>query len=506
MENQQQIDFLPQWFGAKINDGNSDNVAINNAIKFCNQAGGGTIFFPSGKYLLQDTINLLSNVHIEGEGDSTILHNLSNKNTIDIIGYPPDNRIHNIGIKKMIVEGDLNTNSGIIGINILSSFTNFYPRTNNPPNPPGNYYSKQRGDVINITDVTIRNHKSHGLKFEDGSQLLLSGCTIERNGEYGIFVFRLSNHLIVESCGVSRNGKSGIYINHVASNATITGSQFVGNKHYGVNIFGADMPVVSFCSFNQNKLGGIKIHGNNIRRTYGALVTGCLFADNVYENTGNASEIEISETYSASILSNVFYDLNHHLSSYNSYSMIHVRNNVKGCTISGNSWSRFDYASNPDGVIVWGVLNNGNEKVRFDPNVSYINQSVIFNDNNSHNGLQQVYKRNKYIQYTNDSKNNIVFQTKLASTDDFDYPNFILKNGGELSWGGGYYPTDIILKRINKDLMSISSNLESKTISIKQINSNEISRSTNYGTIFLDQDNKLKIKLPNGIIKTIKFE
>ena len=50
-------------FGAKGNGKTSNTVAINNAIKACNKAGGGIVIVPAGKYA-SGTIEMLDNVEL----------------------------------------------------------------------------------------------------------------------------------------------------------------------------------------------------------------------------------------------------------------------------------------------------------------------------------------------------------------------------------------------------------------------------------------------------------
>jgi polygalacturonase len=50
-------------FGAKGNGKVSNTVAINNAIKACNENGGGIVLVPAGKYL-SGTIEMLDNVEL----------------------------------------------------------------------------------------------------------------------------------------------------------------------------------------------------------------------------------------------------------------------------------------------------------------------------------------------------------------------------------------------------------------------------------------------------------
>ena len=54
--------------------GNADvSTQIQNAINAVNAAGGGTVYIPVGTYKVQNTITLLSNVIIRGEGKASNL-------------------------------------------------------------------------------------------------------------------------------------------------------------------------------------------------------------------------------------------------------------------------------------------------------------------------------------------------------------------------------------------------------------------------------------------------
>ncbi len=477
--------FFPQWFGAKINDEKPDNIPINSTINFANQAGGGTVFFPSGTYGISNSIVMKSNVVLEGEGDSSILLNTSeDKNSIDAIGTE-SNRIHGIGFKSLKIMGeDKIKYSGGIGINIAYSFNNEFDDNSRD-------FRVQRGDPISIFDVTILNHKEHGIYFFDGSLLVISNSTIENNKEYGVYVFELSNHLELNNCVIANNRKSGVYLNQVASNCTILGTQFTRNSQYGIVLQRCEQPVVSYNSFNNNFYGAINILGDENKYVDAPLIIGNLFGGNGIYAPGNIYEIDMNYTKGASIISNYFFGVSY----INTLALINIGQNVKGAVITNNHWKE---------------LNSTTQKISFSGD-DYFNQKVVFIDNNSTVSKQEIYHRNKFIEYVNDTKTNTVFQTRLLQTPDYISPNFKLENGGKLSWGGGLNSLDIDFQRVDNQFMNLSSGLQTQIISLMPTALDSVSKSTFeetiYGTIFLDaSDNKLKVKLPDGIIKTIKFE
>ena len=62
-------------FGAKGNGKVSNTEAINNAVKACNENGGGIVLVPAGKYL-SGTIELLDNVELRLEKGAELIASL----------------------------------------------------------------------------------------------------------------------------------------------------------------------------------------------------------------------------------------------------------------------------------------------------------------------------------------------------------------------------------------------------------------------------------------------
>lgn len=60
-------------FGLKANDGQSDSAAINAAISEATANGGGVVQLPQGEIVVDERVNLRSNVILRGQGDATRL-------------------------------------------------------------------------------------------------------------------------------------------------------------------------------------------------------------------------------------------------------------------------------------------------------------------------------------------------------------------------------------------------------------------------------------------------
>ena len=65
-------------YGAKDNGKTSNTEAINKAIKACNEAGGGIVFIPAGKYV-SGTIEMLDNVELNLDKDAELIASLDLK-------------------------------------------------------------------------------------------------------------------------------------------------------------------------------------------------------------------------------------------------------------------------------------------------------------------------------------------------------------------------------------------------------------------------------------------
>jgi hypothetical protein len=95
-------------FGA-VGDGTTDDtVAINNAIIAVNAAGGGTVFFPEGTYLVTDVgnnvaISLLSNVTLNGDGINATIIKLKNNGNAHVINATS---VSNVAITNLTVDGN----------------------------------------------------------------------------------------------------------------------------------------------------------------------------------------------------------------------------------------------------------------------------------------------------------------------------------------------------------------------------------------------------------------
>lgn len=106
-------------------DGVKDQVEINEAIETVRQMGGGTVHLKSGTYIVNERINLCSNLVFTGEGeDKTILKIKDQNNTPQWSVFLADH-ISNTTVTRFKVDGNWRGQRGPGGIGINSNVDGF---------------------------------------------------------------------------------------------------------------------------------------------------------------------------------------------------------------------------------------------------------------------------------------------------------------------------------------------------------------------------------------------
>ena len=62
-------------YGTKADGTTNDSAAIQSAVEACNEAGGGTVYFPAGTYLIHTAVVIYGNVRLQGEPGAKLLRN-----------------------------------------------------------------------------------------------------------------------------------------------------------------------------------------------------------------------------------------------------------------------------------------------------------------------------------------------------------------------------------------------------------------------------------------------
>lgn len=113
-------------YGAKGNGVHDDTTAIQSALTACHNAGGGTVFFPTGTYLITNQLICYSNQNID-LNFSTILQGASISNLL--MGYAVSTMTEYNGVHDIIIQngtfdgGSYTTNNTLLGFDHARNIT-----------------------------------------------------------------------------------------------------------------------------------------------------------------------------------------------------------------------------------------------------------------------------------------------------------------------------------------------------------------------------------------------
>lgn len=216
----------PQMFGAKADGVTDDSAAIQAALSACNTAGGGTVHFPKGTYLMASAATVYSNQYLEGEpgavllradGSTTGLLTISGASDVEVEGLAFDGGAGKVAKSNLITMTN-STNVKISNCDFKNGFS-----SNNP-------------------QKTTRS----GIYMDGGADVLISECS-----------FNLENKTNTYSTCIGGNTKAGV------SGLRIERCRFL-SAYYCVNANGAtDLLAVSNtiknCNIGFGNGGSIKI-------------------------------------------------------------------------------------------------------------------------------------------------------------------------------------------------------------------------------------------------------
>ncbi len=187
--------FNVKCFGAKGDDPVDDFHAIIAARNAVNAAGGGVLFFPSGRFVVSDTIELGANTTVLGLGASSVLLAESGGACFNML------RVRNgddVRVRDLVLDGNRDN-------------------TQPPDNPEsenvgcGLFAPVGQGQTgLSIRNVIVRNHHGSGIRVVgpsnsddpyklDLNELEVIGCRIFHCGGRGVMVTRATRARIADN-------------------------------------------------------------------------------------------------------------------------------------------------------------------------------------------------------------------------------------------------------------------------------------------------------------------
>lgn len=318
-------------FGAKGDGATADATAINNAIKACNEAGGGTVYVPAGTYIIDASVKIRSKVMLEGAGrEATIfkLKTTTNTNVLTVEGYGTTGA-DNYTVRDLSVDGNKANN--------LTSGHGFAS--------DGRRVRLERVYFFNCREDGF-NHKQTAadLNANEGGQDSMMYDTWAWNcSRHGLYVN--SHDFVFLGAMAMANAKSGVFIDTLGFAASLTNVHVWGEQEFGFN-FNA--------SFDASQCQAEGATAAMVRCKAGGRWTGGRVF--VAGTPKNVPGFELVENSSRMMVSNVegsnfgtaamFKFLG---ASSGSGSQISCTNNEEGLTVSGT----------PSGNIKWDIRLRG---------------------------------------------------------------------------------------------------------------------------------------------------
>jgi len=173
-------------YGAKGDGATDDTVAINFCLTACGNAGGGTVYIPSGTYMIISTrIQIQSNTTVIMT-DTTILSQIACARA-DMYGIVDVNQVSNVSIIGGMVSGDRYTHTGSTGefghgilirgsTNITVTNTIFNKCWGDGIFIDGSYHNSVEtyNDGIYLTDITSTDNRRQGISIISGQNMIIT--------------------------------------------------------------------------------------------------------------------------------------------------------------------------------------------------------------------------------------------------------------------------------------------------------------------------------------------
>ena len=288
----------------------SDNRALQAAVDYVGNLGGGVVEIGPGEYLMRDSLHLRSRVTVRGAGEQTVLKKAREYRSLlaadgdfgeaAITLQKPDG--FSIG-RGVYVASKKQRNFHGVCATILNSRSNYFTltrsmnadilmtdggfaatvfpvisgynledarvenltvdgnRTENPTKVDGCRTAGiflYRGDHCTITKCLVRNYNGDGISFQQSNDVTVELCIVERCAGFGLHPGSGSQRPVVKNCRAVDNGEDGFFFCWRVRGGVAEGNTLVNNGGYGMSIGHKDSD--NFVRKNTivgNKRGGV---------------------------------------------------------------------------------------------------------------------------------------------------------------------------------------------------------------------------------------------------------
>ncbi|MCA9217044.1 MAG: right-handed parallel beta-helix repeat-containing protein [Planctomycetales bacterium] len=288
----------------------SDNRALQAAVDYVGNLGGGTVKIGPGEYLMHDSLHLRSRVVVIGMGDKTVLKKdrefrtplaadgdfgesaITVKDTTGFefgrgvyVASKSQRNFH--GVCATILNGkdnyftlsrhmnaDIMVSDGGFAATIFPVISGYHiqdarvenltvdgNRECNPTKVDGCRTAGiffYRGDNCEIDDCQIRNYNGDGISFQQSNDVTVVGCFVTNCAGFGLHPGSGSQRPKVTNCKAIANGEDGFFFCWRVRGGLAEGNWLEGNGGYGMSIGHKDSEnIVRGNTIVNNKRGGV---------------------------------------------------------------------------------------------------------------------------------------------------------------------------------------------------------------------------------------------------------
>ncbi len=309
-------------YGAAGDGQHDDSEAIQRAID--DGSGGGTVFFPQGRYRLGKPIHLRSDLVLLAYGRHTAL----------IPDTAGGDALVGRGVKRVFLEGlyidgERGSGHGVVfencddarvrrcwikgvggnGIMVTDTPCSILDSTIELGGGSGIVVTQTNsGNPTHVIDCYVYSNAAQGLMcHHNANQAMVVGCEIIRNGENGILLDDVSRMGSVANNLLAGNKANGIDVRRGSALNTLTGNALVENGRHGIALAdGSDATVITANRFIDNGLETeATYNGINIRNTHDTVVLGNVFTNTV-STRGHIRGVDVGTGLRLQIQANIF--------------------------------------------------------------------------------------------------------------------------------------------------------------------------------------------------------
>jgi polygalacturonase len=292
----------------------SDNRALQAAVDYVGNLGGGVVVIGPGTYLMRDSLHLRSRVTVRGAGEKTILRKLREWRSPLLADGDfgeaaitlKDPRGFEVGCG---VYAASKTQQGFLGVcaTILNARSNYFTlsrslnadlmaadqgfaatafpvisgygiedarvedlavdgnRAENPTKVDGCRAAGiylYRGDHCVISNCVVRRYNGDGISFQQSNVVQVDGCVVEECAGLGLHPGSGSQRPSVKNCRAVGNGGDGFYFCWRVRGGVAEGNWLENNGGYGMSIGHKDSDnIIRHNTIIGNKRGGMLWRG-----------------------------------------------------------------------------------------------------------------------------------------------------------------------------------------------------------------------------------------------------